>query len=274
MNDRYRPFLFFSIALLVPWLLWFAAAGISRSPQQEAYQGLQGMLGLIGLLAPALTAAVLFFRAPVLAADLRTRLFRLGGFPRRYLWLAVFLLPVSLIVAQLISICFGHSWAQFTVSGHPSFRSALFSPWFMLMFAPVAEELAWHSYGTDSLNKRFSLFTTSMIFAVYWAFWHFPLFFIKGYYQSEVAVQGWLYTLNFVVSLLIFVLLMNWLYVKSGRSVMVAILFHLCGNVGNEVFATHPDSKVIQTVLLTVLVLWVLYKEKAVFFLQRKENEA
>lgn len=107
MSDSYRPFLFFSIALLVPWLLWFAAAGISRSPQQEAYQGLQGMPGLIDLLAPALTAAVLFFRAPALFADLRQRLFRLGGFPRRYLWLAVFLLPASMIVAKLISIGFG-----------------------------------------------------------------------------------------------------------------------------------------------------------------------
>src|SRR5699024_9210005 len=91
------------------------------------------------------------------------------------------------------------------------------------------EELAWHSYGTDSLRRRFTLFTTSMIFAVFWAFWHFPLSFIKDYYQSNVAASGVLYSLNFIVSLIPFVILMNWLYFKTGRSIMVVIIFHITG---------------------------------------------
>ncbi|GAA8967734.1 hypothetical protein HpSP79_16120 [Helicobacter pylori] len=101
---------------------------------------------------------------------------------------------------------------------------------------------------------------------MFWAFWHLPLAFVKDYYQSQVLAEGALYTVNFVFSLIIFVLLMNWLYIKSGRSISVDILFHFCANLGNEIFSTHPDIKVIQTVIFSGIVLWVLIKEKSLFF--------
>src|SRR5699024_10186538 len=138
--------------------------------------------------------------------------------------------------------------------------------WFLLLIAPILEELAWHSYGTDSLRRRFTLFTTSMIFAVFWAFWHFPLSIIKDYYQSNVAASGVLYSLNFIVSLFPFVILMNWLYFKTGRSIMVVIIFHITAGFFNEIFATHSMSKVIQTVLLLILSIIILYKERDLFF--------
>ena len=75
--------------------------------------------------------------------------------------------------------------AQFHISGNPSFSSAMVSPWFLLIFAAIIEELAWHSHGTDALLSRFSMFTASMIFTVYWALWHLPLAFIQGYYHTR-----------------------------------------------------------------------------------------
>jgi len=47
---------------------------------------------------------------------------------------------------------------------------------------------------------------------------------------------------------------------------LLAVLFHLTANVGNEIFATHPDSKVIQTAMLLVLVAWLVWRERALFF--------
>src|SRR5699024_11413317 len=108
---------------------------------------------------------------------------------------------------------------------------------------------------------RLSLFSISMIFSVFLAFCHFPLSFIKYYYQSNVAASGVLYSLNFIVSLIPFVILMNWLYFKTGRSIMVVIIFHITAGFFNEIFATHPMSKVIQTVLLLILSIIILYKE-------------
>lgn len=132
----------------------------------------------------------------------------------------------------------------------------------------MAEELAWHSYGTDALLSRFNLFAASLVFTVYWALWHLPLAFIQGYYHSEVVAEGALYTANFVVSMVVFVSLGNWLYMKSGRSILIAVLFHVSANFGNEIFATHPDSKVIQTMLLLLFTLWLLRRERKLFFSQ------
>ena len=66
--------------------------------------------------------------------------------------------------------------------------------------------------------------------------------------------------------MIVFVLLSNWLYLKSDRSILIAVLFHLSTNLGNEIFATHPDSKIIQTGLLLIFILWIISKDKALFF--------
>ncbi len=114
-----------------------------------------------------------------------------------------------------------------------------------------------------------NLFNTSMIFSLYWVLWHLPLSFINGYYHSNVVAEGLIYTLNFIFSLFVFVILMNWLYYKTNRNILITIIFHCSANISNEIFDTHPDSKVIQTGLLLIFAIIVLIKEKEMFF--RKE---
>ncbi len=265
-----RPVFFFGLSLLIPWVLWFSVAYLSNLLEQSSSLiFIQALLAILGLLAPTFVAAYLFLSDKELFSDLKKRFIRHKGFSPIYILLAFTLIFVSIIVAQLISLLFGHSIDQFYISGSPSFTSALLSPWFILLFAPVVEELAWHTYGTDALRQRFNLFTTCMIFSLYWAFWHLPLSFIDGYYHSNVVEEGFLYSLNYVFSLFIFVILMNWLYYKTNRNIFITIIFHCSANVSNEIFATHPDSKVIQTVLLLIVTIVVLIKEKEMFF--RKE---
>ncbi len=262
---KYNKTLFFyGLSLLIPWVLWFITAYISYNFTDLIV--LQGFLGLLGLLSPVFVAAYLFFGDKELLTDLKHRLFRLNSFKPVYGVFAIALIFTSMVLAQLVSVLFGHSLHQFYISGTPSFSSALFSPWFILIFAPIVEELAWHSYGTDTLRRKFNLFKTSMIFAVYWALWHLPLSFIKGYYHSNIVEEGWLYSVNFIFSLFVFVILMNWLYYKTNRNILITIFFHLSANISNEIFATHPDSKVIQTVILSIITIVVLIKEKDLFF--------
>ena len=261
-----RPVFFFGLSLLIPWVLWFSVAYLSNLLEQSSSLiFIQALLAILGLLAPTFVAAYLFLSDKELFSDLKKRFIRHKGFSPIYILLAFTLIFVSIIVAQLISLLFGHSIDQFYISGSPSFTSALLSPWFILLFAPVVEELAWHTYGTDALRQRFNLFTTCMIFSLYWAFWHLPLSFIDGYYHSNVVEEGFLYSLNYVFSLFIFVILMNWLYYKTNRNIFITIIFHCSANVSNEIFATHPDSKVIQTVLLLIVTIVVLIKEKEMF---------
>ncbi len=268
MLEKYnRPFFFYGLSLIIPWVLWFIVAYFSHLENQSAISyTFQSILGLAGLIAPVIVAAYLFLSDKELMRDLKERLFNIQRFPAFYLFLTFLLIPVSIIVAQLISVLFGHSLSQFYISGKPTFISFLFSPWFILIFAPIVEELAWHSYGTDTLRRKFNLFVTSIIFSFYWVIWHVPLSFIKGYYHSNVVAEGLIYTLNFVFSLFVFVILMNWLYYKTKRNIFTAIIFHLSANISNEIFATHPDSKVIQTALLLILAIIILVYDRKMFF--------
>lgn len=268
MIQKYnRPIFFYGLSLVIPWALWFLAAYISHLPVSNQYLVIaQAVLGGLGLFAPVFVAAYLFLSKRELLTDLKQRFFRTKGFNPIYIAFSILLIFASMVLAQLISVLFGYSINQFYISGQPSFISALFSPWFILIFAPIVEELAWHSYGTDALRRKFNLFTTSIIFALYWAIWHLPLSFIKGYYHSNIVAEGWLYSLNFVFSLFVFVILMNWLYYKTNRNLLLIIIFHLSANISNEIFATHPDSKVIQTVILLVVSIIVVVKDRKMFF--------
>jgi len=266
--EKYRrPFLFYGIATFTSWLFWFIAAYISHlEPTSSSKVYIVSILGFIGLISPMVVAFLFIFRDPVLWDDLLGRFFNFRSARPVYWFLACFLMLASILSAQAVSLLFGYSASQFALAEHFSFSSGIFPVWFMLLMAPFFEELAWHSYGTDSLRSRFNLFNTSLIFAVFWMLWHLPLSFIKDYYQSNLVETGWMHALNFPISLIPFVLLMNWLYYKTGRNVLVAIVFHTTAVYFNEIFATHPDSKIIQTGLLIALTMFVVLKERDFFF--------
>lgn len=272
---RYRhPILFFVLAMIIPWALWFAAAYLSHlTPSSHSLAVAVGLLGIAGLFAPALIAFGLIWPHPDMRADLRRRLVGIRGTRPVYLLLACLLMPGSILLAQAISLLFGYSTDQFALAGKTSFSAGIFPGWFLLFLAPLAEELAWHSYGTDSLRQRMNLLAASLLFALYWAFWHLPLSFIKDYYHSNVVALGPLHSLNFAVSIIPFVILMNWLYYKTNRSILVAVVFHITAGYFNELFATHPDSKLIQTALLIVVCVIVIVGDRR-FFFEREYGKA
>lgn len=271
MIANYRhPILFYMLSTIIPWGLWFFAAYLSNiTPTTNALNIAVGMLGILGLCAPMVIAFLMIAVNPSLVKDVKNRLLDFKNTKLIYWFLACFLMLGSILLAQSISVLFGYSDAQFSFSGKTSFSGGIFPGWFWLFFAPLTEELAWHSYGTDCLRQRMSLIWTSLLFALYWAFWHFPAFFIKGYYHSNLEATGWIYSLNFMVSIIPFVILMNWLYYKANRNILIAVVFHITAGVFNELFNTHPDSKLIQTAILLVLSIAIVLYDQKFFF--RKE---
>jgi len=269
---HYRhPYLFYFLSILIPWILWFTVAYLSHTFPNK-YVTLASVCGFLGLLAPLVIALVLILPNKILKKDFLGRIFNLRTIPLKYLLVTLLLMPLSILAAQLISLLFGYSFTQFQLRGDFTFTSGIFPVWVLLLIAPLIEELAWHSYGTDCLRNRFSLLKTSMIFALFWGIWHLPLSFIKDYYQSNLVESGLIYSLNFMVSLFPFVLIMNWLYYKTNRSILVAIIFHISAGYFNEIFATHPMSKVIQTVLLLLLSIFLIIDNKKFFINKLKFN--
>ena len=266
VNLYRNPIQFYALSALIPWAFWAVAAYLSRLENSSDYELLLSGLGLLGLSGPIFVAAFFFLKDKDLLKDLQSRFFNFEGTRKIYFVITLFIMPGSILSAMAISLYFGYPLEQFVVTGQTSFTSGLFPAWFFLLVAPALEELAWHSYGTDCIRQRFNLFNTSIIFSLYWVIWHVPLAFIDGYYHSNLVLEGLIYNLNFVLSLFLLVILMNWLYFKTGRNVLVPIVIHTAANTFNEIFATHPDSKVIQTGLLLVVCLIVLVKERELFF--------
>ncbi len=261
-----RPVLFYLLATAIPWACWLVAAYLSHRPEQgAAVRAATAVLGVVGLAAPLAVVAWLLRRQPEVWADIRRRLLWRPGTRPGYVACAVLLLPASILAAQAISLLFGYSPEQFLLRDGFSFSAGLLPAWVVLGLAAVLEELAWHSYGTDALVSRMRVLSASLLFVVVWALWHLPLSLIQGYYHEEVVQSGWLHALNFPLSMIPFVVLMNWLYFRTGRNISVAIVFHLVGNYANEVFRTDPDSKLIQTALLLVLTVVVVVRERDLF---------
>jgi len=259
--------LFFGLATLIPWALWFLAGYISHiETANMVSQKWASIIAFMGLLAPVVIVLFLTKNNKVLQRDLQKRLFNFKGIKSTYFVLTFILMPMSILLAQAVSLLFGYSIEQFQLSESFSFTSGVFPVWFMLIIAPLLEELAWHSYGTDSLRSHYNLFTTSVLFAFFWGIWHLPLSGINHYYHSNLLEEGWIYSLNFLVSLFPFVIIMNWIYYKTNRNIILPIIFHIAAGYFNEVFATHPMSKVIQTGLMTIFSIYIIINDKAFFF--------
>jgi len=258
-----HPVRFYFLSTIIPWLFWIVAACLSH---MNNYAVSWGVLALLGLVSPMIIAFVMMGSDPRLRHDLFKRMLNFKGIKGGYLVVTCFLMLGSLLLAQAISLLFGHSTDQFYLASTTSFTFGLFPAWFLLFLAPMFEELAWHSYGTDCLRARFNLFTSSILFGAFWVLWHLPLGFIKDYYHSNVVETGWLYSLNFAFSLFPLAILMNWLYFKTGRNILVPVVFHITAGLFNEMFLTHPDSKVIQTVLLLILSIYLICEDRPFFF--------
>jgi membrane protease YdiL (CAAX protease family) len=268
-----RPFTFFAIASAVPCSCWLAAGALSHIEPQTAMLSLGvSVLGTLGLAAFFLAGAGLALRRRELRADLIRRLFNFGQVPSLQWIAAAGLMPASILSAMAVSLLFGYSAGQFQLARETSFTSGVFPTWFLLVAAPVIEELGWHTYGIDSLRSRYSLLTSSVIFAIYWAIWHMPLAAIKDYYQSHLIQNGLLAAINFPLSIIPFVIIMNWIYYKSARNIAVTALFHVTAGLFNEIFHTHPDSKFIQTVLLGLTAILLVKREPALFL--RRNSDA
>ncbi|MCF8360844.1 MAG: CPBP family intramembrane metalloprotease [Prolixibacteraceae bacterium] len=266
MRKYKRPFLFYLLSTAIPWSLWFLAGYFSHiEPFTKTLEWAVGICSILGLAAPAVIALLFMLPHKELRTDLLGRFFNFKNIKGKYIFITFFIMLISILAAQAISLLFGYPAEQFSIRGSFTFTSSLFPVWFLLLAAPIFEELAWHSYGTDTLVSRFNLLKASLMFALFWAFWHFPLSFIKGYYHSNLVESGWIYSVNFIVSLAPFVLIMNWIYYKTNRNIMLPIVFHITAVFFNEIFATHPMSKVIQTVLLLIVSIYLIIKDKELF---------
>ena len=126
--ERYRhPVRFYVLSTAIPWAFWFAAAYVSHmTPTNQTLAIVVGVLCVIGLLGPTLVAFAMIWPHRELRRDLRQRLIGIQRVRPVYLFLASFVMLASILLAQAISLLFGHSADQFSLSTSSSFSAESF----------------------------------------------------------------------------------------------------------------------------------------------------
>ena len=107
-----------------------------------------------------------------------------------------------------------------------------------------------------------NLLQASLFLGVIWSVWHLPLVFVEGTFQHGLRV----YPATLVSYFVAFVpssILMSWIYYRTNRSTLSAILFHFAGNAAGEMLQLALPPRVIQTVVAFVLAGVVLWMERS-----------
>ena len=257
---RYRPVLFFVLAYLFTWLFWVPAIFLP--------EGIGSILMVIGLVAPAVvsTLFILFSGSAPLKQDLKNKIFGLYKVRWLNVLLAIGVFAVVVVSSILLSLAFGQSLEQFSFTEDFSFTGVgIGGALLTILLASIIEEVGWKGYCEDSIGNYMNWFWESMLFGLLWSFWHFPLIFIKGTYQAGLMVNP-LYVLNFFISGIPLGFVITWVYLVSDRSILACMVFHLFVNFMQEKIAMTPETKCVETIVVTVAAAVIVLANKELFF--------
>lgn len=257
---KYRPVLFFLMAYLFTWIFWVPAIFVNET--------LGSVLMVLGLFAPPVvsTVFVLASGSDVLKRDLKNKLI---GF-YRVKWgnvaISIVVFAVIIVCSILLSLAFGQSLDQFSFTDDFSFTGVgIGSALVTITLASIIEEVGWKGYCEDSIGEYMNWFWESMVFGALWSFWHFPLIFIKGTYQAGLMVNP-LYVINFFISGIPLGFIITWVYLASDRSILACMIFHLFVNFMQEKIAMTPETKCVETIVVTIAAAIIVIREKDMFF--------
>lgn len=265
LTSLYKPVQFFATTLAISLSTGFIAAYLSYRPGMAT---LKFMCMFIMLCAPCAVGISMIYgsKDTALQTDFKERL-QLPILKSNTLLIVTVLMPAVLFCATAISLFFGYSINQFQLS--PAFAAGLgqaIATLIIILIMSLFEELGWRGYGMDSLHTHFSIFTSSILFAAIWGLWHVPLFFIKGYYQQTLWQTSIFYTLNFFISTIPATILLNWIYYKNDRNIIIVIVFHAILNLFSMLFNTEQFTKCIITVLLLIVSGIIVIYDRELFF--------
>lgn len=257
---KYRPVLFFALAYLFTWIFWVPAIFVKGNTG--------ALLMMIGLLSPAVvsTLFVVFSGSDLLKKDLKVKLVGLYKVKWSNVLLAILQFAGIVAASILLSLLFGQSLNQFSFTEDFSFTGVGIGTAFVtITLAAILEEVGWKGYCEDSIGAYMNWFWESLIFGVIWSLWHLPLIFIEGTYHAGLMVNP-LFVVNFFVSAVPMGFIITWVYLVSDRSILACIIYHFVVNFLQEKIAMTPETKCVETIVVTVVAAILVITNKDMFF--------
>jgi membrane protease YdiL (CAAX protease family) len=137
----------------------------------------------------------------------------------------------------------------------------------IIPIAALLEEIGWRGFALRRLLDRYSPFAATLIVGIPWALLHFALFLLFEPNVSPVA-EG--------LSVLVFAFPLTWIFVRSGRSVLVATVAHSSLNAFALVSANIPPAEVLWFVLASgsLAVAGLIAIDRRLWFARPAETRA
>jgi membrane protease YdiL (CAAX protease family) len=166
-----------------------------------------------------------------------------------------FMMAIKLLAAVVHRLVFG-VWPVFgTMPWYLMLAAAVFS---LLVFGQAGEEVGWRGWALPRMGARMGLGWASVALGVIWAFWHLPLFWLRG---ADKAGQSFPLYLLQVTALSVTI---AWLWWRTGGSLTLTMLLHAAVNNtkdivpsatpgATEVFGLSPS----RVGWITVALLWL-----------------
>ena len=158
----------------------------------------------------------------------------------RWVFLSVVLLP-ALYLASWLAVCLRSGELEIsTLRG-----GAMASAWIvvvcfahnLLLGGSLGEEIGWRGFLLPALLQRMSPLAASVVLGVVWGLWHLPI---------DLAVGFGLHGIGAVMARVIFAvplsILFTWFYLRSGGSLLVALLLHTSINVMGDLGLSNFEA--------------------------------
>jgi membrane protease YdiL (CAAX protease family) len=251
-------FVYFGLAYFISWVIWLPlygpAFGVTGLPVLPFHHALGGL----GPLIASLLTTWIFLKKEGLK-QIAGKL--LQATPLMYLGIA--LLSPFLLLMMAAAINYIGSGVPVDISGvlnpkeFPSFNLFGFFI-YNLVFFGFGEEVGWRGFALPRLQNKFNALTSSVVLTIFWAMWHWPLFYYRpGYTSMDTAgLFGWLF------SLLTGSVLLTWLYNSSRASILVCAIFHSTIDIA---FTADVSNKNIVNYMGFLITVWgiltiIIYK--------------
>jgi len=211
---------FFILTYTLSWLLFYIGHKAQFMP-----------VIMLGIWVPSLTSIGLtfyFFGKKGLAQ-------MFGRFKRYkvkwYYWVLLILLPVSIhfVGRSLWQLFYDGTIDPFHLN--PAYWLGAIIPSFII--AGFGEELGWRGFALPRLQRNFSPIKAAFILATVHLLWHLPTYWLG---QGMHSVP-FLFVLAFVFP---WTFIFNWLYNKSGGSLIFAVGFHAISNASLSIIRFMP----------------------------------
>ncbi len=233
--QRHQVFLFFVLTLSLTWAVWIPAA-VARLHGADSPLAPSSPLGGLARWTPGLVAVLL---VAVIAGKAGVRaLFRpLRSGRVNIFWYAFALcFEVGLFfAAKGIDTLLGHSFTVVSplvlVYGA---QAMLMLPAVILFAVPgaLAEELGWRGFALPGLLARYGALFSSLFLGLVWGLWHVPSLVYFGMTPPEVVLA--------VVGTVPLAFLYTWLYIRTGGSLLMVVLFHLGQQLSLNLLGSWP----------------------------------